>query len=158
MSMINETLTAEALRKFRIIFGAVRKHSRNMERACGVGGAQVWAMATIAKTPGLRVTQLARELSIHPSTASNMLDKLERAGLVQRTRAHADQRIVQLYLTEAGQRVLARAPQPVSGVLTHALEQLPEALLRRLIEDLQAITDRLQVADAYAASVPLTEL
>jgi len=155
---MNEALAAEALKKFRIIYGAVRKHSRNMERACGVGGAQIWAMALLARTPGLRVTQLARDLSIHPSTASNLLDKLERAGLVQRTRDSADQRVVQLYLTEAGEKVLARAPQPLSGVLTHALEQLPEDLLRRLIEDLHAVTDHLQVADAAAASKPLTEL
>lgn len=155
---MNEALAAEALKKFRIIYGAVRKHSRNMERACGVGGAQIWAMALIAKTPGLGVTQLARALSIHPSTASNLLDKLERAGLIRRTRSSEDQRVVQLYLTEAGQEVLARAPQPLSGVLTHALERLPEAALRRLIEDLQAVTERLEVADESAASKPLTEL
>jgi DNA-binding MarR family transcriptional regulator len=155
---MNEALAAEALKKFRIIYGAVRKHSRNMERACGVGGAQVWALALMARTPGLRVTQLARELSIHPSTASNLLDKLERAGLAERARNSADQRVVQLYLTEAGQKVLARAPQPHSGVLTHALEQLPEDVLRRLIEDLQAVTEHLQLADEAAAARPLTEL
>jgi DNA-binding MarR family transcriptional regulator len=155
---MNEALAAEALKKFRIIYGAVRKHSRNMERACGVGGAQVWALALMARTPGLRVTQLARELSIHPSTASNLLDKLERAGLAERARNSADQRVVQLYLTEAGQKVLGRAPQPHSGVLTHALEQLPEDVLRRLIEDLQAVTEHLQLADEAAAARPLTEL
>lgn len=155
---MNEALAAEALKRFRIIYGAVRKHSRNKERACGVGGAQIWAMALLARTSGLRVTQLARDLSIHPSTASNLLDKLERAGLVQRARSSEDQRGVQLYLTEAGQQVLARAPQPLSGVLTHALEQLPEKLLQQLIEDLQAVTDNLQVADDSAASKPLTEL
>ncbi len=155
---MNEALAAEALKKFRIIYGAVRKHSRNMERACGVGGAQVWALALMARTPGLRVTQLARDLSIHPSTASNLLDKLERAGLVERARNSTDQRVVQLYLTEAGQKTLAQAPQPHSGVLTHALEQLPEDVLRRLIEDLQAVTEHLQIADEAAAARPLTEL
>jgi DNA-binding MarR family transcriptional regulator len=155
---MNEALAAEALKKFRIIYGAVRQHSRNMERACGVGGAQIWAMATLARTPGMRVTQLARALSIHPSTASNLLDKLERAGLVRRERDSTDQRVVQLYLTEAGEKVLARAPQPLSGVLTHALENLPDEVLGRLIEDLKAIIDRLQVADDSAAAKPLSVL
>ncbi|MGQ9686038.1 MAG: MarR family winged helix-turn-helix transcriptional regulator [Thiobacillaceae bacterium] len=155
---MNETLATEALKRFRIIYGAVRKHSRNMEKACGVGGAQIWAMAIMARTPGLRVTELARALAIHPSTASNLLDKLERAGLVQRTRDSSDHRVVQLNLTGAGQEVLARAPQPLSGVLTHALERLPDALLARLVEDLQAVIDRIQTADDSAASKPLTEL
>ncbi len=155
---MSNDLATDALRRFRIIFGAVRRHSHNMERACGVGGAQVWAMAVVARQPGIRVTQLAREMSIHPSTASNLLDKLERAGLVQRERASGDQRVVELYLTEAGEALLRRAPPPLSGVLTHALEQMPELLLARLVEDLQAVIDRMGVADAAAAARPLSEL
>ncbi len=155
---MSEALAAEALKKFRVIYGTVRKHSRNMERACGVGGAQVWALAVLARRPGIRVTEFARELSIHPSTASNLLDKLERAGYVQRSRSADDQRVVELKLTEAGQAVLARAPQPHSGVLTHALEQMPASLLQRLIEDLQAVTERMQIKDEGAASQPLTDL
>ncbi|MCS6785739.1 MAG: MarR family transcriptional regulator [Thiobacillaceae bacterium] len=155
---MSEALAAEALRQFRLIYGAVRKHSREMERACGVGGAQVWALAVLARSPGLRVTELAQRLSIHPSTASNLLDKLERAGYVRRSRQAQDQRVVELSLTEAGRALLARAPQPWSGVLTHALEQLPEASLQRLVADLREVTGRLQVADARAAGKPLTEL
>lgn len=155
---MSETLAAEALKKFRVIYGTVRKHSRDMERACGVGGAQVWALAVLARRPGIRVTEFARELSIHPSTASNLLDKLERAGYVQRSRSADDQRVVELKLTEAGQAVLARAPQPHSGVLTHALEQMPASLLQRLIEDLQAVTEHMQIKDERAASRPLTDL
>lgn len=156
--VMSEALAAEALKKFRVIYGTVRKHSRSMERACGVGGAQVWALAVIARRPGLRVTEFARELSIHPSTASNLLDKLERAGYVHRSRSADDHRVVELQLTEAGRALLARAPQPHSGVLTHALEQLPDSLLQRLIEDLRAVIDRMQVKDERAATQPLTDL
>ncbi|MFN3593220.1 MAG: MarR family winged helix-turn-helix transcriptional regulator [Thiobacillaceae bacterium] len=155
---MSKALAAEALKQFRVIYGTVRKHSRDMERACGVGGAQVWALAVLARRPGMRVTEFARELSIHPSTASNLLDKLERAGYVRRSRNAGDHRVVELHLTEAGQALLARAPQPHSGVLTHALEQLPDSLLERLIEDLQAVTERMQIKDERAATQPLTDL
>lgn len=155
---MSETLAAEALKKFRVIYGTVRKHSRDMERACGVGGAQVWALAVLARRPGIRVTEFARELSIHPSTASNLLDKLERAGYLRRSRCAGDHRVVELFITEAGQALLARAPQPHCGVLTHALEQLPDSLLERLIEDLEAVTERMQIRDERAATQPLTDL
>jgi DNA-binding MarR family transcriptional regulator len=68
-------------------------------------------------------------MSIHTSTASNLLDKIERAGLVRRERKHADQRVVQLYLTENGEQALDKAPQPLTGMLTHALGQLSDDTL-----------------------------
>jgi DNA-binding MarR family transcriptional regulator len=155
---MNEQLTREALKLFRIIYGSVRKHSQAVEKACGVGGAQIWAMAALAETPGLRVTELARALAIHPSTASNLLDKMEKAALVRRQRGSADQRVVQLFLTEEGARILDRAPRPLAGVLTQALEQMPEATLKRLGEDLRELIAHLHVADESAAVRPLSEL
>jgi hypothetical protein len=35
----------ETLQKFRIIIGAVRQHSRALETARGISGAQVWVLA-----------------------------------------------------------------------------------------------------------------
>lgn len=51
-------LVLETLRKFRVIIGAVRQHSRALETACGISGAQVWILATIADTPDITVSQL----------------------------------------------------------------------------------------------------
>ncbi len=155
---MSEDPATETLKRFRIIYGAVRKHSQNIEKACGVGGAQIWVLDNLARHPGMRVTQLARAMSIHPSTASNLLDKLERAGLLRRQRNSDDQRVVELYLTDAGQAVLDRAPQPLAGVLSHALGQLPSEVLLRLNDDLQAVIQHLRSADEAAASEPLSEL
>lgn len=155
---MNDKLVGEVLKKFRIIYGAVRRHSHEMEKSCGVGGAQIWLLATLAQRPGLRVGELARAMTIHPSTASNLLDKVEKAGLVRRQRSSADQRVVELYLTEAGRQVLDRAPRPLAGVLTHALEQLPEKALERLDRDLAELIGHLHLADESAATKPLSEL
>ena len=122
-----------------MIFGAIRQHFREVEKACGVSGAQVWVLATLAESPGLRVTELAESLSIHASTASNLLDKIEKNGLIRRERGTQDQRVVRLYLTETGQAALAAAPKPFTGVLPHALNQLPPETLARLSHDLDTL-------------------
>jgi DNA-binding MarR family transcriptional regulator len=147
-----------ALKKFRVIFSAVRQHFRAVERACGVSGAQVWVMAVLAEHPGLRVSRLAEALAVHQSTASNLLDKMEHAGLVRRERGHKDQRVVEVYLTEAGLAALGRAPHPFTGVLPFALEQLSEGALARLNEDLDTVILHLHSADARAGDLPLSEL
>ena len=149
---------SEALRQFRVIFGAVRQHFKAVEKACGVSGAQIWAMAALRQHPGMKVSELAQALSIHASTASNLLDKIEKAGLIRRERNHVDQRVVQLYLTAAGEQALEKAPQPQTGILTHALGQLPDAALARLNQDLAALIAHMGSVDAQAAQKPLSEL
>ena len=147
----------EALRQFRVIFGAVRQHFRSVEKACGVSGAQIWAMAALQQTPGMKVSELAQAMSIHPSTASNLLDKPEQAGLVRRERSSADQRVVTLQLTDTGRRALKHAPQPLTGILTHALGQLTDEALCRLNDDLAELIAHMGAVDARDAQQPLPE-
>ncbi|HBZ08040.1 MAG TPA: MarR family transcriptional regulator, partial [Massilia sp.] len=69
------------LRQFRIVFNAVKNHFRQVERDAGLGGAQLWALSVIAQSPGIGVTDLARALDIHQSTASNLVRALGSRGL-----------------------------------------------------------------------------
>lgn len=157
--MSTETSGArEALRQFRVIFGAVRQHFQSVEKACGVSGAQIWALAALRDAPGLKVSELAQAMGIHTSTASNLLDKIEQAGLLRRERSHTDQRVVRLYLTAAGEARLAEAPQPTTGILCHALDQLPDDMLSRLNEDLAALIGRMGAVNSASAQNPLAEL
>lgn len=151
-------LARETLKQFRIILGAVRQHFRALEAACGVSGAQVWILATLAESPGITVSRLSETLSIHVSTASNMLDKLSKAGLAERRRGEEDRRVVNLYLTDKGQETLSRAPQPLTGLVPNALEKLPEPALARLHEDLALLIQHMDHVDMDTANKPLSTL
>jgi DNA-binding MarR family transcriptional regulator len=146
----------EALKRFRLIFRAVQQHSQWVESCCGVSCAQLWAMAEVSKAPGIKVTELAQTLSVHQSTASNMLLKLEKKGLIQRRRLSSDQRVVCLYLSEAGQKLVAQAPDPKQGLLQHALFELPDPVLASLTENLEMLIETMQIRDEQAAMQPLS--
>ena len=149
---------SEALRQFRVIFGADRQHFQEAEKACGVRSDQIWALSALRDTPGMKVSELAQALSIHASTASNMLDKIEKAGLIRRERNSTDQRVVRLYLTEAGRQIVNDAPRPLTGILTHALSNLPESTLARLNDDLRQLIAQMDTADVRDAQKPLTDI
>lgn len=151
-------LATETLKQFRIIISAVRQHFRALEEACGVSGAQVWILSAIAETPGITVSRLSETLSVHVSTVSNMLDKLTKADLVQRLRSGEDRRVVNLHLTEKGQTVLSRAPKPLTGLVPHALEKLPEDVLLRLNADLALLIRQMHYIDHDNANIPLSTL
>lgn len=151
-------LVMDTLQKFRVVIAAVRQHSRALEAACGISGAQVWMLASIADAPEITVSQLSQLLSIHISTASNLLDKLSRAGLVERLRSEEDRRVVRLRLTDAGKDVVARAPRPLTGLVFAALDKLPEASLSNLNRELGALIQELDQVDQTAAHEPLSNL
>ncbi|WP_229425046.1 MarR family winged helix-turn-helix transcriptional regulator [Massilia sp. Se16.2.3] len=101
------------LRQFRVVFNSVKTHFRQVEREAGLGGAQVWALSVIAETPGIGVTELARALDIHQSTASNLVRTLATRGLVATSREGSDRRGVALRALPAAEALLARAPAPL---------------------------------------------
>jgi DNA-binding MarR family transcriptional regulator len=148
----------EVLRQFRVVLRGIKQHYRFVERRCGVSGAQLWAMERIAATRGLAPGDLAHELAIHPSTASNLLARLEEFKLVHRTRGERDHRRVQLYLSAKGQAVLAKAPRPLRGVLQQGLQDLPPASLAALRRRLTELIATMQLQDKEAQSKPLSDI
>jgi DNA-binding MarR family transcriptional regulator len=134
---------ARVLRRFRIVFNAVKGHFRSVERKAGISGAQVWALSVVQAHPGIGVSELARAMDVHQSTASNLLRTLIDAGLVVSARAGSDRRTVQLQLTPQGQKLLKKAPGPFTGVLPDALQRLDAATLARLDRDLTSLIDAL---------------
>lgn len=152
-----ETQTRAVVQQLRIVYRAMQEHSRWVEKQCGVTAAQLWALWELAARPGLRVSELSQALSLHQSTTSNLLDKLEKKELVMRRRGGPDQRVVQIDLTAAGADIVARAPRPAQGAISAALAQLPAAELTGLERGLAALIGRMEGADPGAALQPLMD-
>jgi DNA-binding MarR family transcriptional regulator len=70
---------------------------------------------------------------------SVVVARLERQGLLRRDRADDDRRRLELSLTAAGRRMLARAPMPTTGRLLAALDELTDDQLWSLSTGLDAL-------------------
>lgn len=146
------------LRSFRVIYGSVRAHFRQVERSCGVSGSQLWMLHELSRNAGIGITELAARLSIHQSTRSLLVDKLVRAGHVTKIRSREDRRQVRLRISKRGLRVLARAPGPPEGVLPEAVAGLSRAKLLSLHAGLRSVIAGLDVKDESAAGQLVGEL
>jgi len=142
------------LRRFRLVFNAVKTHFQQVERKAGVGGAQLWALSIVRDHPDIGVNDLARSMDIHQSTASNLVKTLVARELVAGAKNGADRRAVQLRILPAGRAVLRRAPGPFAGVLPQALSSLDARTLKRLDADLAKLIAALN-SDERAANIPL---
>lgn len=63
---------------------------------------QATVLCVIAREDGLTQSEIAERLAVQGATVTNMLQRLEEAGLVIRRRDPEDNRLVRVYLTEAG--------------------------------------------------------
>ena len=143
------------LQRFRVLIRTAQRHSQWIERQSGVTGAQLWALQELAEAPGLRVGELANRMALHQSTASNMVDRLETAALIRKERTSAVQRVVRLYLTDAGTALLGRAPSPARGVLPEALRLLDPEALGRLQGELDGLLLQIRDLDEGFGMQPL---
>lgn len=149
---------AQVLKQFRVIFRSVKKHFQFVEKRCQISGSQLWALAQVAETPGIRVTELAERLSIHQSTASNLVDQLVQKKLIRKKRSTSDNRIVKLQVTEEGEAIIASAPKPLRGILPDALEQLPPETLAQLNRCLTELMQSMESRDEEASGIPLADI
>ena len=78
------------------------------EKIAGVSPHQVGLLVAIKYTPGVTVGELATEERVSTAAMSKRISRLQRDGLVARTKSEADRRCVGLTLTEEGQRTLRR--------------------------------------------------
>jgi DNA-binding MarR family transcriptional regulator len=146
------------LKLFRVIFQSINRHSFEVEQKAGVGGAQLWALAEISGRPRITVTELAKAMSIHQSTASNLLEKLESQNYIARNRSDEDRRVVLLTLTPRGEEILDKAPLPYRGVLNDALLKLDEASLTVLQGSLEKLVAQLEYKQLKGAFEPLGKI
>lgn len=151
-----EDIAIAVLRQFRQVFNAVKSHFQQVEKTVGMGGAQVWALSVVRDEPGIGVGALARAMSIHQSTASNLVRTLIDREMVVAVKQGTDRRAVQLNLLPAGARVLKNSPGPFAGLLPDALKSLPAETLERLQADLSQLIVAI-AADESGAEIPLSD-
>lgn len=150
-------LPGQVLRRFRVVFNAVRTHFGQVEKQVGLGGAQVWALSVIRDNPGIGMGGIAAQMDIHQSTASNLIKALLKKELIVMTKSEEDRRSVHLKILPAGKKVLTKVSGPFEGVLPDAIGRLEPAVLARLDADLHQLIGLLNVDEA-TGEIPLAEI
>jgi DNA-binding MarR family transcriptional regulator len=129
--MINEvTLSAELVAdELRPVLLRLARELRKETEQLGVTARQATLLWLVKRSPGLSLAELAAEEGISPPALSGHVDRLERAGLIERLRSNEDRRRVGLRLTDDGQRLLRRVRARRTTWLAEHLRALDPAEL-----------------------------
>jgi len=85
---------------------AVNRLYKPMLDQMGITYPQYLVLNALNQADGQSVGSIAEVLSLESSTITPLVKRLEQAGLVTRRRSHEDERLVQVFLTQAGQEKL----------------------------------------------------
>ena len=110
--------------ELRPILVRLGRELRKETAQLGVTGGQVTLLYLISQSPGIGVGELAEHERIATPTASGLVDRLERAKLIERLRSETDRRRVGLTITAAGRRKLVAVRARRTVWLTERLQRL----------------------------------
>jgi DNA-binding MarR family transcriptional regulator len=145
--MISEVTVSheQVASELRPVLLRLARELRKETEQLGITARQATLLWLVKRSPGLSLAQLAAEEGISPPALSGHVDRLERAGLLERVRSSEDRRRVGLRLTEEGARVMRNVRARRTTWLAERLRVLdPEELaavdaampaLLRLIEE-----------------------
>lgn len=135
----------------RRIIRAVDLHSKKLVKETGLTAPQLVVMQTLLRSGALMPSTLSREISLSQPTVTAILDRLEKAGLVDRVRSEVDRRSVFAELTDKGREAASSAPELLQSDFLNAFRELPGWEQHMLIAALQRVSD-LMDADTLDAS------
>lgn len=129
--MISEvTLSAETVAaELRPVLLRLARELRKETEQLGITARQATLLWLVKRSPGLSLAELAAEEGISPPALSGHVDRLERAGLIERLRSTDDRRRVGLRLTVDGARLLRRVRARRTTWLADRLRALEPAEL-----------------------------
>jgi DNA-binding MarR family transcriptional regulator len=102
---------------------------------------QFRVLVFLYRQPGASLSSVAEHLGVTCPTASVLVDRLVRRGLVDRTVYPQERRRVALTLTATGAQHLQQARKAASVRVTQLLAGLPEADLRKILEGMTLLGD-----------------
>lgn len=100
---------------------------------------QLRTLAFLHRSPGSCLFHVAGHLGVARPTASVIVERLVRRGMVSRTAHPQERRRIVLDLTPTGAWHLQRARQATQAWMAAALSQLPPASLRRIKEGMRLL-------------------
>lgn len=90
---------------FEGLFAAQRRlRGRDAKEIDGISFAQFRLLRTLTRDGPMPASRLASSAGISPASTTQMLDSLEKRGLVERVRSESDRRVVTVALTPEGER------------------------------------------------------
>lgn len=152
------TVSDNVLVNLRRIIQAIDLHSRQLVRQHGITTPQLLILRQIQGQKALTVSEIAKQVSLKQATVTDILNRLERKGLVLRQKDTNDRRRVLVTETDLGEKILEAAPSPLQETFLERFENLDDWKQNMILSSLQLVSTMMTDDEISAAPILSTGL
>jgi len=153
MASSQEDLGDQVLTSLRRVIRAVDLHSRQLVRSHGLTSPQVLVLNTLIRSGQISSGVVAKKLSLSQATVTDILKRLEKRGLVVRSRSTEDKRRVLVTATEQARETLKGSPPLLQERFLDQFTALADWEQNLLLSSLQRIAAMMDAEHIEAAPV-----
>ncbi|AGE23257.1 MarR family transcriptional regulator [Geobacillus sp. FSL K6-0789] len=125
-SAMNEQTVAELEKLLRYIAANLKQRGREILTNYPITPPQFVALQWLLEEGDLTVGELSNKMYLACSTTTDLVDRMERNGLVARVRDEHDRRVVRIHLLEKGERIIEEVIEKRQRDLAKVLENFSE--------------------------------
>jgi MarR family transcriptional regulator, organic hydroperoxide resistance regulator len=129
--------------------------SKRMRLTRGVTGPQRLVVRVLFRYPGASAGELADALHLHPSTLTGVLDRLERARLIERRRDPSDHRRALFHLSSRGRDIARESAGTVEASVRNGLRRIAANKVEVVRDVLGMLAEELRHGQASWAGRPI---
>tara|TARA_X000000950_G_scaffold287392_1_gene399485 strand:+ start:1037 stop:1534 length:498 start_codon:yes stop_codon:yes gene_type:complete len=139
----------------RRITRAIDLHSKKLQKTSGLTTSQLLVIGAIAKLEKPTPSCIARKILLSQGTVTNLIDRMEKRGLVKRVKSDSDGRSVLITVTDEGLRRHDESPDLLQDNFLAELRKLESWEQRLLLSSVERIASMMD-AEKIDASPILT--
>ncbi|UCX03200.1 MarR family winged helix-turn-helix transcriptional regulator [Shewanella glacialimarina] len=130
----------ELLVSLRQVIRAIDLYSKKLSKETGLTSPQLLVLLSIAEHDGAMVKEVAKTINLSSATITSIVDRLEKRGLVTRTRSTTDKRKVGISLTDQGKEIIKDSPKPLQDHFIARFESMQEWEQSQMLATMQRIS------------------
>lgn len=149
----SQSIESEIVAALRRIMRAIELHSRRLRVSHGITGPQLATLQVTKRLGRASASTISRELHLSRSTLTGILDRLESAGYIERTRNENDRRGYIVTLSKDGEALMESAPPLFQDEFRERLARLESWEQTSILATLQRIASMMDADKLPAAPV-----
>lgn len=131
------TYVDELERLLRTVSSIIKRRGRDILSDFDITPPQFNALLILRSEGNLTIGELGERMYLACSTATDLIDRMERNGLVERVRDVNDRRVIRLHVKEKGTQMHAAVMDARKRYLSGVLEQISADETRVMIEGMK---------------------
>lgn len=145
----------QILQSIRRIIRAIDVQSKRLKSDYNITTPQLVCLTVIVEKGPITATLLSKEIHLSTSTLVGIIDRLEAADMVQKSRSKTDRRVVFIQASAKGKKLIKKVPSPLQKGFIIALNSLEVHEQASILAALLKVVNLLEAEHIEAA--PLLE-